>query len=498
MQHRKQGHTQPIAAAKAGISERSGRRIDKAERKPREPRHWRTRKDPLAEVWGSELVPLLEREPTLTGTTLLEYLDDNYPGRFQQSHLRTLQRRVQRWRALHGPEQEVIFRQQAVPGRQGLSDFTHPNDAITVAGAPFPHLIYQFRLAYSGWRSATVVRGGESYAALASGLQRALRQAGGTPEEHRTDSLSAARNNRVNRWTDQYQGLCDHYGLRPTTNNPGQSHENGAIECAHGSLKHRISQALKLRGNSDFASQEAYQAFVDRVVERLNRGVKARFAEEQSSLRPLPRDGVADFTELSVKVTRTATIEVRHVVYTVPSRLLGQRLRVHLYHDHLEAYVGGEKAFQCERVYPSKGQGRARAVDYRHVIHALAAKPQAFRHSQLRDDLLPNDAYHKLWALADTQFEAHAACRWIVGILRLAADHDVEERLSEQLLEHYGRHQRLPDLDSVRAGYRPQHSEAQQAAITQTVRQHTVADYDRLLSRRTGSEQDQTAEVHHD
>jgi hypothetical protein len=499
MQHRKQGHTQAVAAAKAGVSERSARRIDKAERSPRKPRHWRTREDPLAEVWNSELVPLLEREPSLTGLTLLEYLDDNYPGRFQQSHLRTLQRRVQRWRALHGPEQEVIFRQKAVPGRQGLSDFTHPNDAITVAGEPFPHLLYQFRLAYSGWRSVTVVRGGESYAALSSGLQRALRQAGGVPEEHRTDSLSAARNNQVNRWTDQYQGLCDHYGLRPTTNNLGQSHENGAVECAHGSLKRRLRQALKLRGSSDFASLEDYQGFVDTVARRLNRRVKARFIEEQASLRSLPEDGVADFAELSVKVTRSATIEVRHVLYTVPSRLVGQRLRIHLYHDHLEAFAGGEPAFQCQRIYPAKGQSRARAVDYRHVIHALAAKPQAFRYSQLRDDLLPNNAYRKLWALADAQFEAHTACRWIVGLLRLAADHDIEDTLSEQLLEHYSRHQRLPELDSVRAGYRPRHSEAQQAALTETVRQHAVADYDRLLCIHQAVDQSaQAVEVCHD
>lgn len=498
MQHRKQGHSQAIAAAKTGISERSGRRIEKSERSPPKPRHWRTRADPLEEVWDSELVPLLEREPSLTGTTLLEYLDDNYPGRFQQSHLRTLQRRAQQWRTLHGPEQDVIFRQQAVPGRQGLSDFTHPSDAITVAGEPFPHLLYQFRLAYSGWRSVTVVRGGESYAALSTGLQRALRHAGGVPEEHRTDSLSAARNNQVNRWTDQYQGLCDHYGLRPTTNNLGQSHENGAVECAHGSLKRRISQTLKLRGSKDFASLEAYQAFVDTVVERLNRRVKVRFAEEQSSLRPLPRDGAADFAELSVKVTRSATIEVRHVLYTVPSRLVGQRLRIHLYHDRLEAYAGGKPVFRRERIYPPKGQSRARAVDYRHVIHALAAKPQAFRYSQLRDDLLPNDAYRRLWALADAQFEAHSACRWIVGILRLAADHDSEARLSEQLLGHYSRHQRLPDLDSVRTGYRPQYSEAQQAALTETVRQHAVADYDRLLSRHTGGERSQVPEVCHD
>jgi len=72
-----------------------------------------------------------------------------------------------------------MFSQQAVAGQQGFSDFTHPNTAITVAGQPFDHLLYQFRLAFSGWRSVLVTRGGESYSALADGLQRAMRQKSG-------------------------------------------------------------------------------------------------------------------------------------------------------------------------------------------------------------------------------------------------------------------------------------------------------------------------------
>ncbi len=157
MKHRTSGLTQEAAAAKTGISIRSGRRIEKGQHGPREePRVWRTRADPLAEVWTSELEPLLAREPSLTGLTLLEYLDDNYPGRFSDSVLRTLQRRVRQWTALHGPDKAVMFSQQAVAGQQGFSDFTHPNTAITVAGQPFDHLLYQFRLAFSGWRSVLV------------------------------------------------------------------------------------------------------------------------------------------------------------------------------------------------------------------------------------------------------------------------------------------------------------------------------------------------------
>ncbi len=174
MQHRQQGATQEIAAAKAGISVRSGRRIEQSTIPRSKPeRDWRTREDPLEAVWETELVRLLEREPALTGTTLLEYLQDHYPEHYDQRVLRTLQRRVKQWKALHGPDKDIIFRQQAAVAQQGFSDFSHPDSPITIGGKPFEHLLYQFRLAYSGWRSVTVVQGGESYAALASGLQRA-------------------------------------------------------------------------------------------------------------------------------------------------------------------------------------------------------------------------------------------------------------------------------------------------------------------------------------
>ncbi len=190
MKNRQAGCTQETSAAKAGISVRSGRRIEKGQKTEQKERHWRTRKDPLQDVWESELVPLLEREPSLTGITLWDYLDETYPAHYPERLLRTLQRRVKHWQATQGPEKDVIFRQSVPAGHQGLSDFTHPNTAITIGGQPFTHLLYQFRLAYSGWRSVHIIQGGESYSALADGLQVALHKLGGVPQEHRTDSLS--------------------------------------------------------------------------------------------------------------------------------------------------------------------------------------------------------------------------------------------------------------------------------------------------------------------
>lgn len=478
MNSRQAGYTQEQAADKAGISVRSARRIERGQRPEPVPRHWRTRIDPLEDVWQSELVPLLAQEPTLTGITLWEYLNEHYPNRYPESVLRTLQRRIKHWLATEGPDQPVMFRQALPAGHQGLSDFTHPSMPVTIAGTPFKHLLYQFRLAYSGWRSVLIVQGGESYSALADGLQCALHKLGGAPKEHRTDSLSAAytNNSQKQALADSYEALCRHYAMRPTVNNLGVSHENGAIETAHGSLKRRIEQAIKLRASADFPSIQAYQAFLDRIVDRLNARCKTRLAEEQAHLQRLPAYRFMDYRELSVCVTTSSTIVVKRSLYSVPSRLIGERLRVHLYHNRLECFLGQTRALTLPRVYPATPEGRARRIDYRHIIHSLAAKPQAFRFSRLRDDILPSAQYRRLWILAEQQFPPQEACKWIVTVLRFAADYDCEGSLASELLAR-AQKDRLPDLKTVQAKYV---IKATPPAIP--IRQHAVADYDALLS----------------
>ena len=474
MKSRQKGLSQEAAAARTGISIRSGRAIELRERKPK-PRHWRTRPDPLTAVWDEHLLPLLEREPELTGLTLLEYLQDTFPDQYDQTVLRTLQRRVRHWKAVHGPEKDVIFRQAPQPGRQGLSDFTYFPVCITIAGEPLKHLLYQFRLAFSGWRYVLAIQGGESYAALAEGLQRALSRLGGCPQEHRTDSLSAAFNNKDDQLRTCYAALCDHYNMTATRNNKGISHENGAIEAPHGSLKRRLSQALKVRGAADFDSVDEYQHFIEHVVTRLNRRVRSRLAVEQALLQALPDYGFADYTEVAVRVTRSATIEVRRVLYTVPSRLIGERLLIHLHHDRLRAFLGADLVVTLARVH-ARGQQRLRQVDYHHVIHALAAKPQAFRYSRLRDDLLPNDRYRQLWRTVDEQLAARDACKWMVGVLRLAADYDCERALMDYL-EAMLATGPVPTLKHLQARYLPQ-----QPVVNVNVEQHDLEAYDQLLA----------------
>jgi hypothetical protein len=188
-------HSQEAAAAKVAISPRSARRIEAAPILPsqRPRRWWRSRSDPLVDVWDSEVVPLLLAHPGLLATSILQHLQERHPGRFH-GVLRTLQRRIRQWRALSGPPREIFFPQRHEPGRLALSDFTDAGElGVTIANVPLAHRLYHFALAFSGWEHVEVIEGGESFVALAHGLQNALWQAGGVPAEHRTDSLSAAR-----------------------------------------------------------------------------------------------------------------------------------------------------------------------------------------------------------------------------------------------------------------------------------------------------------------
>jgi transposase InsO family protein len=247
----RQSHVPTIAAAKAGFSTATAYRIEADPRLPsqKKKRRGRRRADPLAGVWDSEIMPMLEAAPGIRAVAVFEEICRRDPA-ISPGIRRTLERRIAGWRALNGPNRDVIFRQEHPPGRMGLSDFTDMGAlGITIAGEPFDHRLYHFRLAFSGFEHAHVVLGGESFVALAEGLQNALWALGGAPEQHRSDSLSAAFCNldRVAQedLTRRYEELCAYYGMTPSRNNRGVAHENGAIESSHGHLKKRMARPVR-------------------------------------------------------------------------------------------------------------------------------------------------------------------------------------------------------------------------------------------------------------
>lgn len=492
MNSRKEGKTQVVSAARSGMSVRSGRKIEKGYRiEPRgEIRTWRTREDPFKSVWAQELEPLLRQSPSLSALTLLEYLQSNHGlERFPDKLLRTLQRRVKNWCHQEGPACEVIFRQTHVPGYMGLSDFTELKAlSITIQGKALKHLLYHFRVVYSGWSYMKVILGGESYSALAEGLQNALWCLGGVPKEHRTDSLSAAFKNLSAEdeedQTKQYQDLCNHYGMTPTRNNRGVSHENGGIESPHGHLKRRIKQAFLLRGSYDFNSVEAYQFWIEQVVNQHNRRNAKSIDIERLALQPLPRYKTADYTVLPVKVSSSSTILVRKAIYTVSSRLIGANLQVHLYHDKLQCYLGGNLVANLRRVYSQAKNLRARNIDYHHVIDSLVKKPMAFFGSQIRDSLLPNDVYRQIWQDISARLPVRDASRLMVGLLHIAAKSDCEEALGEMVAESLLADV-VPSLSELRKYFG---ISVNLSCPIVDVRQHTLESYNQLIPER---------EVHH-
>ncbi len=376
-----------LAAAKTSISTATAYRYEQGHQLPssqKQPRG-RRRPDPLVDVFDAEVVPMLKAAPDLRAVAIFDEMQRRHPD-LSAGARRTLERRIRSWRAVHGADQEVVFRQVHEPGRMELSDFTDMADlGVTVAGSALDHRLYHFRLAYSGFEHAHVILGGEGYVALAEGLQNALRCSSGAPLEHRSDSLSAAFRNldqeaRLD-LTRRYDALCAHDGMQPTRNNRGVAHENGVIESAHGHLKKAVKDALLMRGTGDFDDLARYRHFVDEIVSRKNVHHAKRIDAERPALQLLPGQRTCDHEESVVTVASSGGFTLKKVFYTVPSRLIGHRLRVRLYDDRIAVFVGGTLLMTLTRGRATASGRRDHVVDYRPM--SAAARPNSQRRSPL-------------------------------------------------------------------------------------------------------------------
>jgi hypothetical protein len=417
------GHGWPLerAALKAGMDPKTARKYMHTRRLPSEMRRkhtWRTRLDPFADVW-EPLRALLVQEPGLQAKTLLQYLQETYPGRFSEGQVRTLQRRLKHWRATEGPPQEVYFAQEHRPGQLCQSDFTHCRELdITIQGQPFPHLIYHFVLTYSNWETGTICYT-ESWESFSEGLQNALWELGGVPWEHRTDRLSAAVNNLsdTREFTRAYEGLLRHYRLCGQKIQAGQAHENGDVEQRHYRFKQAADQALLLRGSGDFLTLESYQSFLRKLFARLNAGRQERFREEFGSLQPLPEQRLESVRRERVRVSPGSLIHVGRNCYSVHSRLIGEIVEARTRPDTVEIWYGDRKVEELPRLC---GRGKHR-VDYRHIIDWLVRKPGAFENYRYREDLFPTRWFRLAYdALREEQGPKRGAQEYLT-ILWLAA-----------------------------------------------------------------------------
>jgi hypothetical protein len=423
-----------MAAKRSGMSESTGRKIrDQGGLKEKETRTYRTRKDPFEAQWP-EIEQLLEAAPGLEAQTIFETLRirGGIEGEttFSDGQLRTLQRRVRCWRASRGPEKEIMFPQEHRPGEAAQSDFTVMNElGITLGGEPFDHLLYHMVLPYSNWEAASICFS-ESFESLVSGLQGALWQIGRAPGIHRTDSLSAATHHLKEggrSFNERYQAVLRHYGMKPDRNTPGHGHENGDVEQGHHRLKRGLEQVLLLRGSRDFDDRLSYESFLGKLIEGRNRGRRQKFLLELDQMSDLPSTRLSDYRRVRASVGRFSTLSVRCNVYSVPSRLIGEEVDVHLHPERLEVFYAGEKVCAMERI---RGKGAAR-IDYRHLAFWLVRKPGAFARYRYREALFPTLTFRRAYDALALRLGDGADLEY-VRILYLAAT--TSEVLVEQVL----------------------------------------------------------------
>jgi hypothetical protein len=398
------GKTLAQSADKADMDEKTARKYRDLGRLPSEvapERSWRTREDSFAEVWA-EVHELLEEAHGLEAKTLFVSLQTKYPGKFDDSQLRSFQRGVKRWRATAGPAKEVFFSQVHHPGRLCASDFTHMTSlGVTIGGQPFEHLVYHWVLTYSNWESVTVCFS-ESFESLGEGLQNAVWQLGGVPQRHRTDRMSLAVNNASNEkeFTQRYTGLLAYYGMEMEKIQPREPNENGDVEQSHRRFKEAVEQALLLRGHRDFESREVYERFLQALVAARNAGRRKRLDEELPRLGRLPDRRRESCKRLSVRVDRGSLIHVDRNTYSVPSRLIGEKVEVRLYVEHVEVWYAQREADRFPRL---RGRKKHR-INYRHIIDWLVRKPGAFANYVYREELFPTSRFRMAYdALREAQ-----------------------------------------------------------------------------------------------
>ena len=220
---------------------------------------------------------------------MLAYFIRKYPDAFNKNQLRTLQRRFRDWRAENGKNKSVIFPQTHKPGEQSQSNYTVMNSLeITITGEEFKHIVFHFMLVYSNWESVNICYT-ESFDSLVQGYEKAVWELGQTVKEHRTDNLTAAVK-KDKSFNDRWKLVMKHYGVKPSRNNPGESHENGSIEKSNHLFKVAVEQALILQGHRDFSDIDCYRVFLEKMVSDRNSDRKEALLKEMAHLKALPAD----------------------------------------------------------------------------------------------------------------------------------------------------------------------------------------------------------------
>ncbi len=441
---------------------------------PREARNYSTHANPFEEVWP-EVVAKLTLAENLQAKSLFKWLNKQHPGEFQESQLRTFQRRVKNWRATKGPDKEVFFAQQHKPGEAMQMDFTHCDKLeVTIDGEIFEHMLCHCVLPYSNWDWATVCKS-ESLMALRKGVQAALLKLGRYPEYLQTDSLTAATHDLgggARDFNKDYKSFVAHFNMKPRRIAVRKCNQNGDVESANNAIKNCLEQELILRESRDFKSVDVYEQWVRKIINENNVGRLKKLNEELAVMKKITAACVKTYREEDVKVSRESTIRVMQNTYSVPSRLIGERLKIKVFDNRLEVLYGGALQLEIPRLL---GRKKSR-INYRHVIKSLVRKPGAFARYKCQSEMFPSLDFRRAYdALREHYNSAYKADMEYLLILQKAAFSGEEDVICcLKLLQSEGI---LPDSGTITALIKPCDIEVPEVEIEEP----SLSEFDDLM-----------------
>ena len=229
-------------------------------------------------------------------------------------------------------------------------------------------------------------------------------------------SLAVNNGSDMKEFTERYRGLLGYYEMEMEKIQPREPNENGDVEQSHRRFKKAVEQTLLLRGSRNFESREAYGRFLKDLVTVRNAGRRKRLDEELPRLRRLPDRRRESYKRLPVRVDTGSLIHVDRNTYSVPSRLIGERVEVRLYVEHVEVWC---RQKEMERFPRLRGR-KKHAINYRHIIDWLVRKPGAFENYVYREELFPTSRFRMAYdALREAQ--PKRGHKEYLGILNLAA-----------------------------------------------------------------------------
>lgn len=309
-------------------------------------------------------------------------------------------------------------------------------------------------------------------------IQSAVFQLGHHPTWHQTDHSTAATHEIGDGDRDfnrDYASMLAHFGMTPRTIGVGKKEQNGDVEASNGALKRRITQRLFVRGNREFESIEAYEQWLaDDPVMRANLGRRARLAIELSVMPAVRVERLPEFKECDARVASGSTIRIEYNTYSVPSRMIGQVVRVHVYERRLEVYIAQKKQLEIVRLAGRNGH----AINYRHVIWSLVQKPGAFARHRYREDFFPTLEFRRTYdaIIADSPSTAGDLAYLRILVLAAATGEAEVQSALELLLEA----RRVPDAEAVKQLLGVQREIASPPALDVLVAD--LESYDALLS----------------